>query len=777
MIEKKNQYELAFAALLHDIGKFKQRAFGGNESVISQEAKALEGRFLSDSKDSRHALWTYSFFLQDLFPILADIEFDYELDWKKTAFESSLHHNPGAVGSISSIIARADCLSSSADRSNNSEGNDCLTTPLRPVFSNVDPTTTTNELIKSNWAYKMMSISNEEKYATFPVPQGGSECCRYKDLWDSFIARLNRLSGKYTCQEFLRIIKDLLYCYCWCIPSSTDDYASDISLYDHSITTMSFALALGCSTDSTNPFRLLAGDVSGIQQYIFQSKSESFKGAGKTFRGRSFIISLLAPMYLIGLCDEIGIIPFCSLIEAGGRFSLLLPNTEDVEEKYQSFQMKQEAFLLEKHLGTLCVVTDLSDALNETDFAVQKNNSNKGFKETLRLSAQRLSFRKTRKFELALGSTGFVFQNACIEGNRCKACGMRSASGNDDYCVNCAEERELGGKIPVLEKFYISRKKGQFEILKDLWLTNERKTGLDFAYSLSEKDAAIPTWTLNNYTPDKLFEEIAEKSVSEGKGKPFLAYIKIDVDHLGDIFIDGLPQEAYTVSRYVTLSRQLHHFFNCHVRSLLESEERFGDVYTVLSGGDDVFFIAPWTQAVPLVQQLHRDFEAFCCENSHITFSAGISIQRKKTPFAFGNAQANTALDEKAKEEFGRNCVCLFDHKYSFSDLEKMEDDAVRIKTYVENGILSMVFVYRMLQYVRDRLYSGSDRFGSARKHSSYSKFRYDIARNVVGRGHPEEEIEAINFLQERFEFGTDTSLKMFEDCLVSAIYSMRKEE
>jgi len=376
MLDKKTQYELAFAALLHDIGKFKQRAFGGKETEISAEVKSMEGQFLPVTMDSRysyrHALWTYSFFLQDFFQIIRQLRLDLKLDWETIAREAASHLKPGEKSSFSYILAKADRISAAADciKGEDNGSKAYLSTPLRPIFSNIDPSTD-HEIIKSNWAYKMTHTNDYEPYATFPQEDGNSVCCNYKELWDGFTSALAKIKGQISCQELLRKIKDIMYCYCWCIPLATNDYANDISLYDHSITTMTFAISLGCSTDENRPFRLLSGDISGIQSYIFQSKGESFKGASKTFRGRSFLISLLAPVYQIGLCDSVGIIPFCDLIEAGGRFSLLLPNTEDIEKKVRDYQLKQEKFLLEKYLGTLCIVTDLTPPLDEDDFKAQ----------------------------------------------------------------------------------------------------------------------------------------------------------------------------------------------------------------------------------------------------------------------------------------------------------------------------------------------------------------------------------------------------------------------
>jgi Predicted hydrolase of the HD superfamily (permuted catalytic motifs) len=159
---------------------------------------------------------------------------------------------------------------------------------------------------------------------------------------------------------FLTKIKDLLYSYTWCVPSATNDYFNDISLYDHSISTMSLSLALALADDSEFPFCICAMSVSGIQSFIFQSKYESFKGAAKVFRGRSFIISALTTAYKNKVCNGLGIIPFVDLIDAGGKLTMILPNLKSIDSVLDSIQMEIDEFLLQKYFGTLAIVSDYS---------------------------------------------------------------------------------------------------------------------------------------------------------------------------------------------------------------------------------------------------------------------------------------------------------------------------------------------------------------------------------------------------------------------------------
>lgn len=776
MLDIQKQYELALAALCHDIGKFKQRAYGGEEKGLSHEVMSMEGQLLPTSMDDRytyrHAIWTYSFFLEDLFPVVRNLDLDLHLDWEKIARESAMHHNPSSDG-YSYFIAIGDRLSAGADRILNEKGlsrDAYLKTPLRSVFPNIKPGRN-HSSVKSNWVYAMLPLKQEQD-VTFPS-FGEDGVPDYQKLWKSFLADCSKLSGKMSCQTLVRKLRDLLFTYCWCIPSATNDGLNDISLYDHSAMTMTIALAAANSDNSEKPFRLVVGDLSGIQKFIFQSKSESFKGTSKVFRGRSFIISLLSSAYQIGLCHRLGIVPFVDLVDAGGRFTLLVPNVVGIEKLIEDYQTEQDVFFLKKYLGSLCIIIDAS-------LAIGKEELEKGlFRETLSKSSAVLMKRKTRKFERALPITGFVLSEVDTSGTRCSACGVRSRSEEEgkDFCAECNQELHIGGRIPDMRNFHFalsSKTDKGFQLLSDVVFEEGIGGQEDSAYSMYASEAEnLPVWHLNNYTPHAEFSEIAGKSVSyEGKGRRLLAYVKIDVDHLGEIFIDGFADDAFTLSRYVSLSRQLHMFFNMHLYSLLK--ESYPDVYTVINGGDDVFLVAPWDQAIPLVQQLHDDFSRYCCGNPDFHFSVGISMQGSSVPFAFGNRDAEVALDDKAKEEFGRDCVCFMGRKFSYDDLSKLMSDVDTLKLYLSDPRypVSTAFLYRLLEYVDDRL-SGE----VARKGGSIGKMRYDIARNFAKAEDSECRFDAVRFFQSRFEYSDADTLRRFRVCLEYVLNAERDTE
>jgi CRISPR-associated protein Csm1 len=78
---------------------------------------------------------------------------------------------------------------------------------------------------------------------------------------------------------------------------------------------------------------LVKGDVSGIQEFIFNVKSDK---AAQELKGRSFFIKVLVEVAIQYLLDQFGIvdpneIKDCKISTSGGNFILKLPTVADYE--------------------------------------------------------------------------------------------------------------------------------------------------------------------------------------------------------------------------------------------------------------------------------------------------------------------------------------------------------------------------------------------------------------------------------------------------------------
>ncbi|WP_206360954.1 type III-A CRISPR-associated protein Cas10/Csm1 [Bullifex porci] len=757
MISIKEQYELLFTTLFRDIGIFKRLAFVTEETTIEN-----------------YSDYSYSFIKEDFIPNLANSPMREYLDWEKIA-EDGLNptsYNYNIIKEASKIVMGGlDVIENNKP------------TTISPVFTKVY---LNNNGINSVFKYPLRNLTSAESFP-FPV-RGDSGSIDIKGYWNKFVSSLVVIKNIQSPLALLSKMKDLIFEWCWCIPYSQNNGNEDISIYDHCSATMAMALSLAIAGEIEKPFRIIVGDLSGIQKFIFQSKNQVFHGAARTFRGRSFIISALSTAFKLGLCNKIGIIPFVDLIDAGGRFTFILPNIEGVEDIISAYQEEIEIFLFKKYLGTLCLVMDYSLAVGRDVLEISDNPQNTPFKNLLAETARLLSVQKIRKFSKALAKVGYVFEDEIIEGKRCEACGIRTERDNG-LCHECHEQMTFGGKLPneSIISFSLSQKENEIEILPGvkMFLGQGDREDLSFALPFKKKQSTqYPVWRINMHIPNMEFSDIAKKSLQEVKindevklyGNPLLSYIKIDVDNLGEIFINGMGNNAYTLTRYTTLSRMLSQFFSMHIASILD-EEQFKYAYTIINGGDDIFIVLPWNKTIPFLLRLKKDFSLFCCDNKKIHFSAGVAIEDSNTPFSKCNRNAEDA-EHQAKNHEDKNCVSLWNHVYNFGQLSLLNESINKLLSFCDytNPVISKSFIYRNLMYMNDWINEKNK--GNAKKYEIIPKFKYDLARTYERNKKNEKINEVVYFFMDGFNKSVaspnEIDAEIYRDTLVTVIYERR---
>lgn len=131
---------------------------------------------------------------------------------------------------------------------------------------------------------------------------------RYKMEWKGFREAYVDLAHrtKSSLDGYIEGLIALGERFWWSVPSSTVD-DPDVSLHDHDRVVAAVAACLyqhhaftGELTDEVavrnrgrRKFRLLTGDLSGIQSTLFRLKTESVKGLARLLRGRSFRMQLI----------------------------------------------------------------------------------------------------------------------------------------------------------------------------------------------------------------------------------------------------------------------------------------------------------------------------------------------------------------------------------------------------------------------------------------------------------------------------------------------------
>jgi CRISPR-associated protein Csm1 len=183
------------------------------------------------------------------------------------------------------------------------------------------------------------------------------------------------------------------------------------------------------------------------------------------------------------------------------------------------------------------------------------------------------------------------------------------------------------------------------------------------------------------------------------RGLEALGVLKADIDELGLLMSCGLKPESFTVSRLATLSRQLHFFFSLYLPHLLETDQRFRNIYTVFAGGDDLFLIGPWNHILDLVRVLKKSFATYVCHNPAIHFSAGISLHKPNTPMDFVAEAAEEALQE-AKDS-GRDRLTVFGETVPWQAVDQLQEVKETLEGWLEQEWINHAMLYRLNEFLQ----------------------------------------------------------------------------
>lgn len=383
----KTSREILFlGALLHDIGKFHQRAdvvFSDKYSQLSEYSKNIANDICPLSETGRfgyqHVVWTNEFFEKIQKKIKEIPELDVNLFEESTldnlANFACNHHKPQTI--LQAIVTLADWWSAGIDRK-------------EPIEKDSLENETTINWGKGRYKkiplYSIFNIiNNGNSQMAFPlIPLAINEQCfpkniqkiedgvnqeDYQKLWELFISEFEKLPTD-SLNAFTESLIYLLKKYTWCIPSNTMDMAN-VSLFDHLKTTAAFADCLYryyqenesdfnwnnsdyklTVNESAFPVLLFGCDISGIQKFIYNISS---KKAASSLKGRSFYLQLLIDSIIqkLQLHEDVNASLAHVVYSSGGKFYMLLPNTKAVVIALAQINIDVEKELWENFNGKL----------------------------------------------------------------------------------------------------------------------------------------------------------------------------------------------------------------------------------------------------------------------------------------------------------------------------------------------------------------------------------------------------------------------------------------
>ena len=711
------------AALLHDIGKFLERA-------KLKEWQDLAGRHTSVSEASqndKYRTYAAAFFckfhdkIKILFP-------DFSAEDFPNLYDPG--NEPGKEGILSRFVSIAyDCASASV------EGRDDATLEpqkhhiarLQSIFNEIifkDENGT--ELKAPKPMYLELEALSCKKSAMFPLAESPLFDVIPPIPYDKLVRLfLDAFEQIQTPEELIFLLEKYLHA----VPAQTPVEFNgtrrlsrpDINLYDHSRTTAAIALCLydewkegdwtGCDADILNdtqavykneglpaPCILIAGDLSGIQDFIFNIPS---KGAAKSLKGRSFFVQLLSEVCAQSLLDELCLEPVNLLYNGGGNFFILAPACR--QERLDKCVKKISEVLLQSELS----VTIAHVSVGIKDFNV--------FSERWEKVKNGLDQQKKRKYQMLDAKLVFgLLPQKPRESEDPFGELTRLLAKSSGYSIHKTEKNvldngwqqlflQLGYEVefkegPAALCFNNTDFEGKFKgfrfAVKSLPVWQRQKDVDDFKFLMEKSGCRLAEENEKELPHIKTFNDLAGYACND-TGTPKIGILKMDVDNLGRIFSDGLPDQLRTPSRMMALSRSLKWFFEGYMNTLIEKYE--GQLYPIFSGGDDFFLVGAWDKVFDLTLEIRDAFDEFVAHHSGITLSASLLVLDEHFPVARFATIAEERLHEAKYGTLHKKTINVFGQNLTWEEFNKAKSIKEKIVQMINDFGESKAVIQKIL--------------------------------------------------------------------------------
>ena len=707
---------LVKGALLHDIGKVVYRANQGSDAHSKRGAAFIEPYF-SDMGLKQSIIHCLKY-----------------------------HHGKELSGAqlknddYAYIVYEADNIAAAVDRRDLDEGENTSTQkfdkelPLQSIFRVFGGKTSTQPL---QYYLRGIEVSDPFNYPESDKTIRASSD-KYKVLYDVLVQNFQQQPiDNMSVNELLRIYEDTVSY----MPSSTaTDQANDISLYMHSKITAAVAHSIVhyfeeqgiadykeyCYQNSKKfrnmpAFRLISGDISGIQNFIYTIPS---KGALKSLRGRSFYLEILMEQIVDELLDALQLTRANLIYNGGGHFYILAPNTTKTSTAIETMEKSINEWFLTV-FGTKLYLA-LGSATATADELIQSQRAL--FRKVSQSIGEAKSKRYSEQHLTDLFNPNSTYNTVLYGERECSICHTSTATlspygiGTDaEACPICNGLYRLGEQIvdsrdtvfvlarpynndtcesiPKVEIYVnnwnddadnlrlylyvvpeasLQNFEANHEILR-IYSKNTAKTGHNVFNRIWLADYVARKDNGQVYE----FEELATSSgLGEDKGIKRLGVLRADVDNLGAAFIGGFISEGSerfkygTLSRYADLSRDLAMFFKVAVNKMAQGDvQGFGTssvkpftiwankqvttrkIHVIYSGGDDVFLVGAWDELLELAIDIRKKLAKVT--DNKITMSAGLALFSPSYPIS-QMAAVTGLLESVAKDNDGKDSIALF---------------------------------------------------------------------------------------------------------------------
>ncbi|PID26390.1 MAG: type III-A CRISPR-associated protein Cas10/Csm1 [Candidatus Cloacimonadota bacterium] len=786
-----NYQNVILASLLHDIGKFIQRAEYYKGFKFSGTDKDL---FLKDFKGKQshfHALYSYKY-LSEEFPWPDFIREDKN----RVSTISSIagHHHVGGNSLEEYCVIAGDRVSSGHDREaiEDSENN-IKSTPLRSAFTFIEnseknilgmPLERLKDLKIDQFNYKK-SISVEE----------------YKSFFELFKKDLDKISNSKCFEQYIQRILSILEEYWSCIPSAVYNTLPTVSLFDHSKLTASISSTLykyyeefykenkttptfsDINSKENKPIVILNGDLSGIQNFIFGISKNEAKNSAKLLRGKSFLVQAISKSIIIKVLKKFNLSSIAQLADAGGNFSLMIPNTSSNHKILEEIKNDLQNYFLKKYNGEIFPALVISDPFELDILIKDKNDTDKtNYTDIYKTNQDRLQIAKKRKFDKLIKDGVFKIERKDKNYSKpnCKFCEKNPATDEIDeikICKSCEDSIRIGKELTKKHKYVLYHTRSEkeyFEIIDDIsieFIKDEKdiefKESDLYVESLDSKNNEYyPASNIASHIPLKYnsedFYSLSDIAKCSFRGRELLSLVKADVDNLGFVF--GWDLKYKTISAFTYLSRALTLFWGRYLKQFIE--DNYPNIYIIFAGGDDLALIGNSEDILFFMKDLKEQFDKYTLKN--LTFSAGVFNFKEHFPLRKGIEKGEEEL-EKSKhferiiegKKRSKNSITLFNQTIPWDQLNEVIDisEMVYKTNELDTTKVSLSFWYRLFKKFKNQqkiqLQIEKEETFNTSILLNKSHLVYDLNRNFSDDKYKEFKLKMFNYVN---QFGLENN-------------------
>ena len=680
---------IVFGALLHDIGKFFERAnrldeYRDNDDQKQQDCPwQQKGGYWSHL----HVLHTRRFCeeLCRIIPTLQPPSGQRDSRAADNWINMAAHHHVASTD-MEHLIKAADhfasaereqgnfyqrhihrrtCLEPILQRINLDDGNmDGDNRPTEEFRVKLEPLTTNRQSIFPLRTTEFEPPMEKVEDSAWLSPEKLSN--DYQKLADGFLGAINNLPkyDRITPAALRSLIITLLTQmerFLTTVPAATNVKHPDISLYDHLRVTAAIAEGLflhhqhhgtldkpdAFDDKTTQKWRLVCGDFSGIQNFIYKITR---KGAAKGLRGRSLYIQLLCDGVAEHLLRKLELYPTACVYSSGGKFYLLIPDC--LEQSLNDEVATINEALIKEFQGDVFLGIGIAPVCGK-DFAGGNMGGRwKAANDSLMRDRQR-RFRPLLEKE-----PDFFMPQELSPGPACGVCGRddkdaeikRPADG--PICEQCANLQSLGQKLTDAKAFFWVWKNDRDNFMgKDL--APIKLPGTDWHIHVLNQDT-LPVYGKSLPLADSYWESINRVidpvSNDRGYASGFRLLGKWERDKGADGAesweFDDFDKHAKGIQRMGVLRLDVDNLGEIFIRGLkfrreTGSKEEMGSLSRVAA----------------LSRQLHLFFTGYLMEllkpykRSQIIYSGGDDI------FIIGSWDELPEVADEIRREFQRYCA------------------------------------------------------------------------------------------------------------------------